>query len=343
MLDVRLLLQRKRLGLRHPLQCRPRRSRRYVEVHGGHSISYVRKGSFGYCLRGEQHEMVAGSILVGYPGDEFMCTHEHHAKGDECLSFKLSPRAGGGDRRPGEALARRAAFRRSPRLPVLGELAQASAEGGNDFGIDEAGLALAARFVEVVSGRKLRPQKASRARPSSRGGSGALDRRSRARARSISSTVAGKVDLSPFHFLRLFKKVVGVSPHQYLVRAACGTLRACWPPTRARSPTSPWTSASPISPTSCAPSTAPPACRRAISAAGAQRRPQDSPSLTCAPREHGVLVIKEVLMYDHIGLKVRDLDASARFYEAATGALGLEKDSSGHGLRPQGRTGALAL
>ena len=41
-------------------------------------------------------------------------------------------------------------------------------------------------------------------------------------------------------------------------------------------------------------------------------------------------------MYDHIGLKVRDVDASTRFYEAITGALGLEKDSSGTGFGPKG-------
>jgi catechol 2,3-dioxygenase-like lactoylglutathione lyase family enzyme len=37
-------------------------------------------------------------------------------------------------------------------------------------------------------------------------------------------------------------------------------------------------------------------------------------------------------MYDHIGLKVRDLDASVRFYSATLGALGHElasRDDSG--------------
>src|SRR5882724_9635545 len=63
----------------------------FVELHDGFSVSYVRKGSFGYCFRGESFELVAGSILVGYPGDEFMCTHDHHVCGDECLSFQLTP------------------------------------------------------------------------------------------------------------------------------------------------------------------------------------------------------------------------------------------------------------
>jgi AraC family transcriptional regulator len=189
----------------------------YPEVHGGYSISYVRRGSFGYCLRGERHEMVAGSILVGYPGDEFTCTHEHHATGDECLSFKLAPEL------VGEVGGLRKLWRigRVPPLAetaVLGELAQAGAEGRNDFGLDEAGLVLAARLVEVISGKKLRPQKAS-PRDHRRAVEAALWIDLHAHESVDLCTLASKVDLSPFHFLRLFKKIVGVSPHQYLVRA----------------------------------------------------------------------------------------------------------------------------
>lgn len=44
-------------------------------------------------------------------------------------------------------------------------------------------------------------------------------------------------------------------------------------------------------------------------------------------------------MYDHIGLHVRDLDASVRFYEAALAALGHvldSRDDSGAGFGPAG-------
>ena len=51
-------------------------------------------------------------------------------------------------------------------------------------------------------------------------------------------------------------------------------------------------------------------------------------------------------MYDHIGLKVKSLDASVRFYTAALAPLGFvlcSRDDERRGLRPQGRAGALAL
>ena len=62
----------------------------FPEHHQAFSLSYVRHGTFGYRVRGREFEMVAGAMLIGFPGDEFLCTHEH-ACGDECLSFRLSP------------------------------------------------------------------------------------------------------------------------------------------------------------------------------------------------------------------------------------------------------------
>ncbi len=191
--------------------------RSYPEVHGAFSISYVRSGSFGYHTRGKCYELVAGSFVIGYPGDEFMCTHEHHGCGDECLSFRLAPEVI-------ETVGGRASHWRVgclppiPELMVLGELAQATAAARTDVGLDETGLSIAARFVEVVSGRKLEPQRAS-PRDHRRAVEAALWIDAHAHESIDLATVAGQVDLSPFHFLRIFRRVVGVSPHQYLVRA----------------------------------------------------------------------------------------------------------------------------
>jgi hypothetical protein len=145
--------------------------RPFVEQFGCHSISYVRKGSFGCNSRGRRFDLVAGSILVGHPGDEFVCTHDHVC-GDECLSFFLEPELVEiiGD---GAAAWRVGAVPPLPELMVLGELAQAAADGRSDIGLDEAGELLAHRFVEVVSGRTDRP---APARARDRGGSCTLDR-----------------------------------------------------------------------------------------------------------------------------------------------------------------------
>jgi catechol 2,3-dioxygenase-like lactoylglutathione lyase family enzyme len=48
----------------------------------------------------------------------------------------------------------------------------------------------------------------------------------------------------------------------------------------------------------------------------------------------------EITMYDHIGLKVRDIDASVRFYSAALAPLGYElcsRDVTGAGFGPPGQ------
>jgi AraC-like DNA-binding protein len=188
----------------------------FAEQYAGHSISYVRKGSFGCHSRGRLFELVAGSILVGHPGDEFMCTHDHVC-GDECLSFFFDPELVEtiGDRKD---VWRVGAVPPLPELMVLGELAQAAANGRSDVGLDEVGQLFAGRFVEVVSGRSHKPAPA-KLRDRRRAVETALwiDAHS---SREINlADVAAHADVSPFHCLRLFSSVLGVTPHQYLVRS----------------------------------------------------------------------------------------------------------------------------
>ena len=187
-----------------------------TERHEGYSISYVRAGSFGYCSRGVSSELVAGSILVGYPGDEYLCTHAH-VRGDECLSFQLAPAAidavGGGP-----ALWRSRGLSPVPELVVLGELAQAAVEGTSDVGLEEIALSLAARYVDVVRERKRQPVAAT-ARDRGRAVHAALWIDAHAQQPLDLERVAREAGLSSFHFLRLFARVIGVTPHQYLIRA----------------------------------------------------------------------------------------------------------------------------
>ena len=188
----------------------------FVERHRCHSVSYVRKGSFGCRTRGRFFELVAGSILVGHPGDEYMCTHDHVC-GDECLSFFLTPELV-------EAIGDRAEVWQIgsapplPELMVLGELAQAAADGRSDIGLDEVGQVFASRFVEVVSGRAREPVPA-KARDRRRAVETALWIDAHSHRQIDLEHAAGQANISPFHFLRLFSSVLGVTPHQYLVRS----------------------------------------------------------------------------------------------------------------------------
>lgn len=196
--------------------------RPFTEMHRNFSVSYVRKGSFGYRSRGAEHELVAGSILIGHPGDEYTCTHEHHACGDECLSFHFSSASidsfenGPASRR--SAIWRVGAVPPLPELMVLGEFAQAAADGRSDVGLDEAGLLLTQRLAEIVSGR---PTKAPAAgsRDRRRAVEAALRIDERSHEDMNLENAASEAELSPFHFLRLFSSVLGVTPHQYLVRS----------------------------------------------------------------------------------------------------------------------------
>ena len=188
----------------------------FVEQYASHSISYVRKGSFGCRCRGRTFELVAGSILVGYPGDEFVCTHDHVC-GDECLTFFLAPELV-------EAIGDSAEVWRVgaapplPELMVLGELARAAADGRSDIGLDEIGQVFAGRFIEVVSGRSREPA-SSTARDRRRAVETALWIDANSQRDIDLEDAAAEAGISPFHFLRLFSGVLGVTPHQYLVRS----------------------------------------------------------------------------------------------------------------------------
>jgi AraC family transcriptional regulator len=188
----------------------------FVEWHDCHSVSYVRKGGFGYRVGRKSFELVTGSTLVGRTGDEYLCTHEHVC-GDECLSFRLPAAAA-------ESIGLRAGTWRSRGVPpmaelmVLGELAQAALDGRSGVGVDEAGLAYAARFVELATGAR-KAAAAPAARDRRRAVEAALWLDENAHQPIDLATSAQRTGLSAFHFLRLFRRVIGVTPHQYLVRA----------------------------------------------------------------------------------------------------------------------------
>lgn len=189
----------------------------FKEVHGEYSLSFVRRGSFGYRSRGRHFDLVAGSLLIAYPGDEYMCTHEHHCRGDECLSFKLAPEV------VEEIDAHRDIWRIGgipplPELMILGELAQAVADRRSDVSFEEVTYGLVARFVALAKGVRSANRK-----PRSQDSRRVVDVARWIEANSheaIDLDAAAKTaGMSPYHLLRTFARVLGVTPHQYLIRS----------------------------------------------------------------------------------------------------------------------------
>jgi AraC-like DNA-binding protein len=107
---------------------------------------------------------------------------------------------------------------------VVAELADAAARR-NDIALDEAGLLMAARFVQVAGGAAAVASAASAKKPAinavrdrRRAVEAALWLEHHAHEPIDLERVSGEAGLSPFHFLRLFARVLGLTPHQYLVR-----------------------------------------------------------------------------------------------------------------------------
>jgi AraC-like DNA-binding protein len=187
-----------------------------VEHHGAYGLSYVQSGSFGYASGGRSYELIAGSLLVGRPGDSYVCSHDH-AHGDRCLSFQF------GDALIDDVHGRPALWQLGclpplPELMVLGELGDAAVAGHSDVGIDEVGAWLTARFVEIASGRALSPL-AVGARDRGRAVHAALWIDAHAEQPIDLDAAARQAGLSEFHFLRVFTRVLGVTPKQYVIRS----------------------------------------------------------------------------------------------------------------------------
>jgi AraC family transcriptional regulator len=187
-----------------------------LEAHRRWSLSYLRRGSFSCRCRGRLFQLVPGAFLVGRPGDEYRCEHRFHEGGDECLAFYFEAE-----------LVDEVAWRRPhwqsgaapPRaeLAALGELAQAALRHDHDVAIDELGLLLAGRYVGLMAGDAPGPLKAAAA-DQRRAVQAALWIDAHSEHAVSLQDMAQAAGLSAFHYLRSFAAVLGVTPHQYLVR-----------------------------------------------------------------------------------------------------------------------------
>jgi AraC-like DNA-binding protein len=185
------------------------------ELHTRPAIGLVRKGSFIYRRDGRSYPLRVGAALLAQAGQEYTCTHEYGC-GDQCLVFSWEPAAVDGERPFAQA-----ALPPLPRLEALARLGEAAfADPGQPAAVDEvAAVLLAAVQTELARARHQTPAvRRSQPRDRDRALAAAALIEARADEPLGLEALAAHAGLSPFHFLRLFRRELGVTPHQHLVR-----------------------------------------------------------------------------------------------------------------------------
>jgi AraC-like DNA-binding protein len=197
------------------------RDRPFEEQHTQYSISVVLAGSFQYRTPLGHGVMLPGSLMLGNPGQYFECGHEH-GEGDRCVAFWYA--ADYFERLVADAGRSRHGKRFDvPRLPPVRPLAAfvarlgASVIEAHDVSWEELGIRLAVRALAVAAGmpldsNRVMPNTEARVTRTVR----MIDRHSDA-ALTLGQ-LARESGLSPYHFLRTFERLTGLTPHQYVRR-----------------------------------------------------------------------------------------------------------------------------
>src|SRR5262245_6992365 len=193
------------------------RDRPFEERQSGASISLVLSGTFVCRSEHGASLLSAGSLMLVSAGQTFECSHAH-GEGDRCLSFQFD--ADLFERLAHDAGAPRAAFDRQT-LPPVRALAQVAARAraamANPAALEEIAVELVGAVVAIAGRSRREPPATTRHQARIARVLRQLASRS-AEAHSLAD-LARSAGLSPDHFLRTFKRVTGITPHQWLLRA----------------------------------------------------------------------------------------------------------------------------
>jgi AraC family transcriptional regulator len=204
----------------------------YEERHTRYTIAIVLAGSFQYRSRVGHALMTSGSLMLGNEGHGFECGHQH-GEGDRCVSFwyapdyfeRLAADAGAPGSDVGFSVPRLPPLRPlSPLVARAGAAAIAEVRGrgakaGGTAGMpwEELAVSLAVRTVRLAAGVS----------PNQNGLPLNAEARVTRVVRSIDrhpdavlplGHLAQEAGLSPYHFLRTFERLTGITPHQYVRR-----------------------------------------------------------------------------------------------------------------------------
>lgn len=203
--------------------------RPFEERHATFAIAAVLEGSFQYRCDSGRALLYPGAVMLGNVGACYECGHQH-GSGDRCVSLQFSPAF---FEEIAASTARSSRFRfTAAMLPALKSLHRPMAEmaalaansraasspqrAPNRMAVEELAIDMAEAVVEAVAGGNARSVLPS-----------AADSRRISRVlRHIELNIAEPLDLaglagvacmSKYHFLRSFRRITGVTPHQYLL------------------------------------------------------------------------------------------------------------------------------
>jgi AraC-like DNA-binding protein len=188
------------------------RGARFEQQHEQVTVAAVTRGSFRYRAAHGRVTLTPGALLLGNAGDTYECLYEDG--GDHVIAFGytadyFAQLAGAGS-----------AFRTHRVAPTPAAIALTAAIEAAAGAADASELEeLALRVAGTVCARDDAP---GPVRPSARDERRIIDALQLIEAQysePLSALcLAGAARMSPYHFLRVFRAVVGVTPHQYVLR-----------------------------------------------------------------------------------------------------------------------------
>jgi len=196
-------------------------TRAFEEQHGAVAIATVSEGTFQYRSSLGSAVLTPGAIMLGAPGVCYECGHEHGV-GDRCTAFHISA-ATWEEIVAAVPGAKRVKVAR-PQLPPLEILApllaeiEAARDENDAAAFEEIALRLAGAVAGVLADAPKRAREPS-ARDIKRVTAIVRQLAAQPEESYALAALADKAAMSPYHFLRTFRQVVGIAPHQYLLRS----------------------------------------------------------------------------------------------------------------------------